>query len=1105
MAETQNLGTASVSVRADLSQLPGDLAAAKSTINSFIDDVSSLFAGMGGKVSQSLNIGQAIQEAIGQLAQLKGAVDDVATSFGNITSAASSAATGTQGVGDAAKTATGGTDSLGISMGTLRQVAGALGFTATIAGLVELYRTSIDTGASILRLSTATGIGVEELQKLGNAAALFDIPLDTLARSIDRMQKLVETDSVSVQKALKDLGMSVTDLDTMGPEKFFVQMSQGLSEMANHSQAVTDATSLMGRITPDMLALVLSNVQKLGTGMETLSEDELHSLDVAHTAWVTFVVDSEVLGGRLVSLYSKISGSIEVLASVVHASQLGQSFDEGASDIGNAIGMLDAFLGVLMNTATQTPKVAGALNLLPPAFASTVMSMDEAEKESEKWRAEVEAHIKKVQELADTYSGVKIAQQVEDLTYAVIQMGGATKVSAAELPALIKQLEAWKAAGIAIGPVLQSIIDLNPTLTKAWKEQEDDLKTLSKSYGDFEEQFSGIKIQNSIEAQTIALETLRTAGIQPLRGQIDLLIQDSTKWVEQGADVSGIVEQIAAALKDQQDKGQLSNTTIKDTIALWRALYEAGQPIPDEIENIALQYSFFGVKIDTTGEAIKKLIKNGQDLTREFKAWGDAFLKPTQDWDKNLNLVIGDFRSLASTTSGEMSQIASDIAKGVSATKTFGDSIKSISAGGFLNMLSGITGIAGAAITLGSALAHAFGIGSTAGRDLVTQFAQSQGGFDALHAKLLAAGDDGERFWRMLSGVGEGNAAQANSVIAQVTKYLNDADAAAQRLAQRQTDMAQTQQELNADIEKYHITIQQLGPAFKQQKLTEQAEDLIGSYTRLTDAGVQTNDVITAMSGIVTDADGKVTGFSGGLNQLLNDAIATGAALPDQFKPILQTMIDNGEAVDATGQKIKDLSGVKFSQSLDQQFDTLIGKINDLINAILQGLYPALDGIAGRAGTIGPAPGGGGGPVEEPPPGRPGSPGTPNQPTNPNQPPPLPGPNDSPGPIPLAAGGIITTPTFALVGESGPEAVVPIPVYNAMLDGANQQQGGNSYSVQQIFAPTVRSWDSNDVLDAMPDIIRQFTNVMATGGSMSTDFVNRVVVNVLRSRGVSIT
>jgi len=49
--------------------------------------------------------------------------------------------------------------------------------------------------------------------------------------------------------------------------------------------------------------------------------------------------------------------------------------------------------------------------------------------------------------------------------------------------------------------------------------------------------------------------------------------------------------------------------------------------------------------------------------------------------------------------------------------------------------------------------------------------------------------------------------------------------------------------------------------------------------------------------------------------------------------------------------------------------------------------------------------------------------------------------------VPLAKGGIVTSPTAALIGEAGQEAVIPLSQYNQMMRGGNGAQIVNNYNI----------------------------------------------------------
>jgi hypothetical protein len=91
---------------------------------------------------------------------------------------------------------------------------------------------------------------------------------------------------------------------------------------------------------------------------------------------------------------------------------------------------------------------------------------------------------------------------------------------------------------------------------------------------------------------------------------------------------------------------------------------------------------------------------------------------------------------------------------------------------GILSTTTGIMGIVSAAITATKAIFDLFN--NHHGRDLVIDFADNLGGFDALHASLLQGGAAGEALWiKLTQGVGKNNPEQAKQVIAEVQRFLD--------------------------------------------------------------------------------------------------------------------------------------------------------------------------------------------------------------------------------------------------------------------------------------------------------------------------------------------
>lgn len=139
-------------------------------------------------------------------------------------------------------------------------------------------------------------------------------------------------------------------------------------------------------------------------------------------------------------------------------------------------------------------------------------------------------------------------------------------------------------------------------------------------------------------------------------------------------------------------------------------------------------------------------------------------------------------------------------------------------------------------------------------------------------------------------------------------------------------------QRLTAAIEKYKFSIEELGPAFKQQELDKQAKELIEDWRVLVGAGADISIVNTRMAETIND--------------YLTTATKVGVEIPNAMKPILQSMIDQGKLVDANGVAITNLeqTGVTFSETMTQGFDRVVVKLEELISK-LQATGSAINNI----------------------------------------------------------------------------------------------------------------------------------------------------------------
>ena len=187
---------------------------------------------------------------------------------------------------------------------------------------------------------------------------------------------------------------------------------------------------------------------------------------------------------------------------------------------------------------------------------------------------------------------------------------------------------------------------------------------------------------------------------------------------------------------------------------------------------------------------------------------------------------------------------------------------------------------------------------------------------------------------------------------------------------------------LNSAMQEYGFTWEDLGDKARNAKLSQLFDELFAKTDVLRMAGIDYHTIL----------ERQASDYS----SLVQAAIRTGTEIPLAMKPVLQDLLDMGKLVDANGDAFGDLSQVQWSKTLTQGFDQVTNAIERMIEA--------LDRVGQRH---------------------------------------LPSFEASEDIPHFAKGGIVRRPTLALIGESGPEAVVPLTRGGMGL--GTTELGGDTY------------------------------------------------------------
>lgn len=332
------------------------------------------------------------------------------------------------------------------------------------------------------------------------------------------------------------------------------------------------------------------------------------------------------------------------------------------------------------------------------------------------------------------------------------------------------------------------------------KKQE----ALAKSEAEFEKTTAATKKKEEADKKAAAAAQQHTDVVKKLAdaysGKTDI---DEAKLAIEGLTKAHIDVAHVSQLSEDQQKAV--NKTMAEAIEVYkrhgqvapqamRDLYIATIPIPPAVYGITGAMNQFGEtvkmtipEIDTFNMKIVEGIPGGVHFgTVMAMPEIPKALATNKELISDLTKNLTQMGTVAGST---FNGIAQGFATALTAGETFGSGLKGLKGGlkdmktdglaGFLEMSSGIMGMASAAIQVGSIVKGVWDkIFGAAGRDLVKDFAATfQGGFDGpngLHAHLLAGGAEGEALWvKLTQGVGRNNPQQAKSVIAEVEAFLD--------------------------------------------------------------------------------------------------------------------------------------------------------------------------------------------------------------------------------------------------------------------------------------------------------------------------------------------
>lgn len=503
---------------------------------------------------------------------------------------------------------------------------------------------------------------------------------------------------------------------------------------------------------------------------------------------------------------------------------------------------------------------------------------------------------------------------------------------------LVKGLSNQKAAIAGLIPVLPDA----SAATAAWTAEEKRLEqqlTKSKaaqeaynaSVRQMADQYTGKKIDEEIKKIT---DAIRVAG-----GVSKITAEEQEKLGKQLSDLrvhGGLLPpelmKLAIAYEDSNRKALPVVSTLKSIDDAMKAVYATAMSSPPE----SLIVTPLVTSIQTALKAVQQhALQAAPPVALSFSSrFGE--MMGTQLPQAIMGAIQGGGSVIEAAGSTIGSFLVSD--KGIG---------KSLAAGAkdlFGNKLGGMiaSALPGLGAMLGPALSGLFNkLFGSAGRDAVKEFASTFGGFDALREKLNALGAEGERLWVQLTqGTGKNNKAQAEAAIRAIQEAFARAEEEARKLREEiagiESELADlrsrsepTFRDMEAAAKAFGVELSRLGPAFQQQRLTERAREIYDAFDTLRRGGADTTDILEGMADEIND--------------LVLQSLQFGTTIPENFRPLIESLIETGQLLDHKGNKLTSLGDIKFGDPIKSQWEQIGEKINQLTDA-LQALVNKLNG-----------------------------------------------------------------------------------------------------------------------------------------------------------------
>ncbi|MGH9161492.1 MAG: hypothetical protein ACRD2X_16115 [Vicinamibacteraceae bacterium] len=161
---------------------------------------------------------------------------------------------------------------------SLTKMAGPLAAAFSVQQVISFGKSVIDLGGDINDLSQKTGLSIKAVQQFGFAAEQGGSDIETVGKAVNNMARQVIDGSSTTKRALDNLGLSFDDIKKLSPEDAFIKVAKAIASTTDPMVQSHAAMSLFGRAGAELLPAIKDGFLEVAESAATMSDDTVKAL-----------------------------------------------------------------------------------------------------------------------------------------------------------------------------------------------------------------------------------------------------------------------------------------------------------------------------------------------------------------------------------------------------------------------------------------------------------------------------------------------------------------------------------------------------------------------------------------------------------------------------------------------------------------------------------------------------------------------------------------------------------------------------------------------------------------------------------------------------------